>query len=68
MIISTDIDFFNVVYLITDQDQKPRLVTEVKIMPPNTVLFSLSHLTECSWHYRNEFSTEKDQVKKLSNA
>lgn len=63
MLISSDIDFFDTVYLKTDTDQCPRLVTEVKLLPPNTMIFALSCGTVCTWHYRTEFTIEKDEVK-----
>ena len=54
-------DYGDVVYLRTDIDQLPRLITGV-LMRPNYVQYELSQETVASWHQEIEISTERDVV------
>jgi hypothetical protein len=65
MIISSDLEFFQTVYLVTDPDQKKRIVTEITLKPGNVIVYSLSCGVEESVHYREEITTEQDEAKKL---
>ena len=57
-VINTEYDIGDKVYLITDVDQKVRIITAIKITP-NSLLYSLScDTTEC-YHYDIEISREK---------
>lgn len=48
-----------VVYLKTDEDQRPRIVTAI-VIKPNDVLYELSCGPDASEHFDFEISTEKD--------
>lgn len=52
------------VYLITDTNQKERMVTGVKFNLSG-VIYTLAHGTEESYHYEAEISKEKDILKQL---
>jgi hypothetical protein len=62
LIINTQIpfDYFDIVYLITDRDQKPYQVTGIKLTPGSEVVIQLQSGTMESWHYIGEISTEKN--------
>lgn len=47
------------VYLVTDEEQKKRIVTSI-IITPKDVIYELYCATECSKHYDFEISTEKN--------
>ena len=51
------------VYLITDPDQKERMVTAIKVNM-NGLLYKLSCGNTDSWHTKSEISREKDVLKK----
>lgn len=61
MIINTSIpfDFFQIVYLITDIEQRPRNVVGIKVCPAGDVLIELNAGTLNSFHYIGEITTEK---------
>ena len=65
MMISTDIEFFQIVYLKLDPDQYGRMVTKVEISPGGEILYQLSCGTIISMHYRQEFSLEKNELEVL---
>jgi hypothetical protein len=52
-------DMFEKVYLLTDPEQRPRLVTGYRITP-NEIFVQLSMGTECSEHYHQEITQEKN--------
>jgi len=62
MILNVDIpfDFFKIVYLVTDKDQLPRMVTGVKSCPYGDVLIELTSGTTTGFHYLGEISETKD--------
>jgi hypothetical protein len=62
MMISTDIEFFQVVYLKLDPDQYGRMVTKIEVSPGNEVIYQLSCGTVISMHFRQEFTLEKNQL------
>lgn len=63
MIITTDLDFFQVVFLRHDYEQLERQVVEAKILPGEQIMYCLQVGSGNSWHYREEILTEKDETK-----
>jgi hypothetical protein len=61
MILTIDVpfDFGQIVYLLTDKEQQPRIVTGVKACPYGDFLIELSCVNTTSWHYTCEISEEK---------
>lgn len=55
-----------VVYLKTDQDQKPRIVTSITIKP-NDLLYEVSCGSDASDHFDFEMSAEKDVMISTTN-
>jgi hypothetical protein len=60
MIIDCKYDLGDIVYLKTDVEQLPRMVTEICIQPKNVVIYCLNAGPSVSKHYDFEFTTEKD--------
>lgn len=66
LIIGTAFDLEDRVYLITDPDQKLRLVTAI-CQRVGRVSYELSCGTSTSWHDAFEISTEKDIITSTSS-
>jgi hypothetical protein len=66
MIINTKYGFGPIVYLRTDKEQLPRIVTRMQISPNMTVTYELSCGTESSWHFDIEISEERDALMAVS--
>lgn len=47
------------VYLVTDIDQLPRMVTGIKYCIDRTILYELTNVNDISWHYEQEMTREK---------
>jgi len=60
MTIDNKYSFGQTVYLITDQEQLPRVVTGIRINPYKTLLYYLSGGTQETVHYDFEISAEKN--------
>ena len=58
--------FGDIVYLRTDPDQFPRIVTGIMVKE-NYVAYELSFVDVKSWHNTVEISSERDIVKATSN-
>lgn len=54
------------VYLITDPDQRVRIVTSVSFNVGGAVVYSLSQGTTDSDHFEAEISKEKDVLKSIT--
>lgn len=67
MTISIPYDWGDVVYIKTDQEQKPRQVCQIRVMPFNCVIYVLSCGSATSEHYEFEISKEKDLVISSTN-
>lgn len=65
MVVDNKFEFGQVVYLKTDCDQIPRLLTGIDLRP-NMIIYQLSCGTISSNHYDFEMSAEKSLVE-LSN-
>lgn len=60
--ISIPFDFFQIVYLKTDVEQKPFMVIGVKYCADGGLLIELQSERSCSWHYLGEISEEKNAL------
>jgi hypothetical protein len=56
-----------VVYLNTDKEQLPRIVTGISLRPFNSVTYGLTTNTTEAWHYDFEISDERDIMLCTSN-
>lgn len=59
MILDNVFEFKQIVYLITDEEQKPRIVTAIQVNPPNEIIYKLANCTTETWHFDFEISEEK---------
>ncbi len=59
MIIDNKYELGEIVYLKTDVDQVPRIVTAVVACPDDSILYELACGTTCSKHYDFEITYEK---------
>jgi hypothetical protein len=59
MVINSKYNFFELVYLKTDCDQRQRMVTRLNVNP-NGITYELTCGTQTSWHYEEEIAEEKD--------
>jgi len=66
MIIETKYDLKEIVYLITDTEQLPRIVTGITLRD-KSILYTLASGSFESSHYDFEICTEKDIVMVTSN-
>lgn len=55
------------VYIKTDKEQKPRIVTGISLRPFNSVTYGLTENTTETWHYGFEISDERDIILATSN-
>lgn len=63
MLIENKYDFGDIVYLVTDGEQLPRIVTSIKIFKNGELLYLLSCGVSASDHYDFEMTKEKDYTK-----
>jgi hypothetical protein len=63
--ITTKYSFGDTVYLKTDPEQFPRMVTGFDVKP-NGILYLLSLGTANSYHFDMEISVEKDVLKSIT--
>ncbi|HEX2868789.1 MAG TPA: hypothetical protein VHO03_17240 [Ignavibacteriales bacterium] len=59
MVVDNEFDFGQTVYLKTDQDQLPRMVTLIQVGPSGHLLYYLSCGPTSTWHYEMEISAER---------
>ncbi len=59
MQINTEYEFGDKVYLETDEDQLPRRITELQVMPGPLIKYCLTCGAEESWHYDFEFTKHR---------
>ncbi len=62
MIINTLYDIGDTVYLTTDKEQLPRLVTNITVSPSNLHSYEVINGTDVSKHYEIELQKEKNEV------
>lgn len=56
-----------IVYLNTDKEQVPRIVTGISLRPFNSVTYGLTQNATETWHYGFEISDERDVILCTSN-
>lgn len=59
MVIENKYNLSEVVYLITDKEQLPRIVTTIKVCPAGLIYGISSGVSE-TWHYEMEIAKVKD--------
>jgi hypothetical protein len=67
IIIENEFEIGHTVYLRTDDDQKPRLITAVCCRAGSYMTYELSCGTATSWHNALEMSLEKDVLVTTTN-
>lgn len=60
MVINNRYNFNDVVYLRTDEDQKQRIVTGMRVTPSGEIIYMLACGSVCSDHYDFEMCIEKN--------
>jgi hypothetical protein len=66
MKIENKFDIGQIVYLKTDEDQKPRMVTELKISANRGIMYALSAGASDTYHYAIEISETKNIIELLT--
>lgn len=63
MMIMTEFDFFETVYLKTDTEQLARMITNININPVSGTIYQVVYTVACgtltSLHYEGEMSRER---------
>ena len=67
MVIENKHEISDIVYLVTDEDQKARIVSAIEVFKSGELLYRLTCGTLVSSHYEFEISTEKDHVRTTTN-
>ena len=62
MVIDNKYEIGAIVYLVTDEEQRARIITFIKILPGGVLSYELSCGHTGSEHYDFEISAEKDLV------
>lgn len=65
MTYESDIALEDIVYLITDPSQFPRMVTAIEFATTNSIAYKLAFESTYSWHSRAEIDTEENLFKRL---
>ena len=65
MTYESDIALEDIVYLITDPEQYPRMVTAIEFSSTGSIVYKLSFVTTDSWHSRAEIDIDENKFKKL---
>lgn len=65
MTYTSDIALEDIVYLVTDVEQIPRMVTSIEFSAGGSVMYMVIVDTHASRHYRCELSKESDEAKRL---
>lgn len=65
MIYESDIALEDIVYLITDPDQFPRMVIAIEFATTNSIAYKLAFESTYSWHSRAEIDIDENKFKKL---
>jgi hypothetical protein len=61
MIVESKYNLGDIVYLKTDKEQNPRMITSIAVRPLGCT-YELSLSTTVSWHYDFEFSLEENVI------
>lgn len=62
MLIDLEYEFGTIVYLKTDPDQFPRIITGAQVHPGNYVVYQLSKGTDTTWALPIEFTVTRDTL------
>ena len=62
MVIDNKYDFGDIVYLLTDKEQLPRIIRGIEIFKAGELLYAVNCGTQESRHYEFELSLEKNIV------
>lgn len=65
MLIETDFELRQIVYLKTDEEQLPRMVTSVEVACDMSVMYHLACGTQVSTHFGFEISPTQNELIKL---
>lgn len=64
MIIDNKFNIGDMLYLVTDEEQKLRICTAIKISPNSQILYEMSYGSSTSNHYEFELSKEENVLLK----
>lgn len=67
MILTTQHDIGEILYIVHDSNCLERMCTSIKVMPNNLVVYELSIGASTSWHFEFEVSKDVDLCKKLKS-
>lgn len=66
MVIDTKFNIKDIVYLVTDSEQRERIVTCI-VVKENSIMYELVSGTESTWHNDFEITVNKDILKTTNN-
>lgn len=66
MIINNKFNIGDIVYITTDEDQKPRLIYSIEIFTGGYMVYRVVNGTESSTHYDIELSKEVNVLAKMA--
>lgn len=66
MTYESDIALEDIVYLITDPDQFPRMVVAMEFSTSGSINYRLAFEPSHTWHTRSEIDTQENLFKRLS--
>jgi hypothetical protein len=67
MVVNNTYEIGDTVYLKTDPNQFPRIITRFCVNPGGVITYECFSGNISSWHYDIEFSTEKNTVLTTTN-
>jgi hypothetical protein len=67
IVIDNKYELGEIVYLITDEDQRKRVVISIFVTPENCIMYEVQNGINFSRHYDFELSREMDQVLKTNS-
>lgn len=65
--IDVDYEIGDTVYLKTDSDQRPRIITGISVRTAGLIMYDLAQGTASTWHYPFEISTEVNVLIKVTD-
>ena len=65
MTINNKYDFGQMVFLVTDPEQKERMVTAIQVFAGGRLLYQLVHGENATWHYEYEISGTENVLKRV---
>lgn len=63
MVINNVFEIGDTAFLVTDPDQRERLVVGITIRQASVLLYELAAGADTSWHYEYELTAERDITK-----